>query len=176
MEQLKMSSEQAADTAEHRAFQFAKPKLESIIDSWYLPASALTAELTEGSPKLSVKLYSNVICRYKLSGKLRYIEIPIESREYVSMGVKPSVIKSDKDFIRLPLTTTEDAERYTHTLCCVLICLIQSIPKDFSCCSRYEQCSNAKKCIHPDRELAKGCYYKKVLKNGSIFYGDNKTI
>ena len=46
----------------------------------------------------------------------------------------------------------------------------------FSCCSRYEECSNAKKCINPIERLRRNCGYRKNLEQGIIFYGVNKNI
>ena len=40
----------------------------------------------------------------------------------------------------------------------------------FGCCHRYKECSDAKKCLHPDQFYAKACYYKENLENGKIFY------
>lgn len=45
----------------------------------------------------------------------------------------------------------------------------------FSCCSRYLECSNAKRCIHPDPLFSFCCFYNKNLKQGNIFYGKNAT-
>lgn len=46
----------------------------------------------------------------------------------------------------------------------------------FGCCSRYEACSDAMKCIHPDPVFASSCQYRQNLLAGRIFYGKNKTI
>lgn len=46
----------------------------------------------------------------------------------------------------------------------------------FGCCSRYIECSNARKCINPDKKMAQGCQYKENLKNGRIFYGKNRNM
>lgn len=40
----------------------------------------------------------------------------------------------------------------------------------FGCCHRYKECSRAEKCLHPDLFYAKGCYYRKNLEAGRIFY------
>lgn len=45
----------------------------------------------------------------------------------------------------------------------------------FGCCSRYEACSDAKRCIHPDQEFSSACAYRKNLEEGRIFYGKNKN-
>ncbi|MBQ3591050.1 MAG: hypothetical protein II979_03845, partial [Clostridia bacterium] len=46
----------------------------------------------------------------------------------------------------------------------------------FGCCSRYEACSDARECIHPDAAFALGCGYRQNLLAGRIFYGKNKNI
>ena len=46
----------------------------------------------------------------------------------------------------------------------------------FGCCSRYEACSDAKECIHPDAAFAASCSYRQNLLVGRIFYGKNKNI
>lgn len=40
----------------------------------------------------------------------------------------------------------------------------------FGCCSRYQICSNERKCIHDNKLYAKGCQYRRSLENGKIFY------
>jgi hypothetical protein len=54
-------------------------------------------------------------------------------------------------------------------------CYMDEAVDNFSCCSRYHQCSDEKKCIHPDIKFAKGCHYKTHLENGRIFYGNNRN-
>lgn len=46
----------------------------------------------------------------------------------------------------------------------------------FACCTRYEECSNEKKCIHPNQLYSTACAYRKNLESGKIFYGKNKNI
>lgn len=53
--------------------------------------------------------------------------------------------------------------------------LSQSVDK-FGCCSRYEECSDEKRCTHPDIKFAAGCYYRTNLEEGRIFYGRNRNI
>ena len=47
---------------------------------------------------------------------------------------------------------------------------------EFGCCSRYEACSDAGHCVHPDIMFAMQCAYRQNLINGKIFYGKNKNI
>ena len=46
----------------------------------------------------------------------------------------------------------------------------------FACCSRFIQCSDAKKCVHDNKLYAKGCKYRANLEAGRIFYGKNRNI
>lgn len=46
----------------------------------------------------------------------------------------------------------------------------------FGCCSKYNQCSDMKKCIHDDQLYATACMYRKNLDAGRIFYGINKNV
>lgn len=43
----------------------------------------------------------------------------------------------------------------------------------FGCCYRYKQCSDAKKCIHPNQLFSTACAYRHCLEQGKIFYGKN---
>lgn len=46
----------------------------------------------------------------------------------------------------------------------------------FGCCSQFEKCSDAKKCIHENKLYSKACMYRDNLDNGRIFYGKNKNV
>lgn len=48
--------------------------------------------------------------------------------------------------------------------------------EQFDCCGYYLECSNAKKCLHPDPFYSISCTYRKHLINGNIFYGVNKNV
>lgn len=46
----------------------------------------------------------------------------------------------------------------------------------FGCCSRFNECSDAKECVHENKLYACACQYKKNLDAGRIFYGKNRNI
>lgn len=46
----------------------------------------------------------------------------------------------------------------------------------FGCCSRYNECSDAKKCLHPNLFYALGCTYRSHLESGRVFYGSEKNV
>lgn len=72
--------------------------------------------------------------------------------------------------------TSDGVALYKKVLSQALDVAINSIVKQFDCCSRYEECSNQKRCIHPNPEIALGCGYRKIMKKGRIFYGKNRNI
>lgn len=80
-------------------------------------------------------------------------------------------------FYRLDFTpTTSGVLEHADFLCNVLEKAVDSIFKDFDCCSRCVECSDAKRCVNPSSALAVSCGYRKILKSGRIFYGKNRNI
>lgn len=76
----------------------------------------------------------------------------------------------------IELNSIDDIENYLDDIKEVLQSILNSMSKVFSCCSRYMECSDARACVHPDKDVALGCYYRKVLSNGQVFYGKNRNI
>ena len=50
------------------------------------------------------------------------------------------------------------------------------ITETFACCNSFVQCSDAKACLHAKDRNYNGCYYRKNLESGRIFYGKNRNI
>ena len=46
----------------------------------------------------------------------------------------------------------------------------------FGCCSRFSECSDAKKCVHQNRLYSTACAYRRNLESGRIFYGKNCNV
>lgn len=51
--------------------------------------------------------------------------------------------------------------------------VINSRDNAFGCCSRYRECSNAKRCVIDDADYRKNCLYRANLEKGNVFYGKN---
>lgn len=71
----------------------------------------------------------------------------------------PGIIGFFKDVVELKLKVYESARA-----------------KPFGCCSLFEECSDAKRCVHPNRLYSTACAYRRNLESGRIFYGKNKNI
>lgn len=52
----------------------------------------------------------------------------------------------------------------------------ESKASTFGCCSRFNDCSDAKKCVHENKLYSKACMYRRHLDSGKIFYGKNRNI
>lgn len=105
------------------------------------------------------------------------------SRNTVLARVKEDVLKSNADIVEVYskyFGKNDEKKRYDKDSDEFINCLMECmrfginnyIPKaaGFACCSRYKECSDAKKCIHPNRLYAKACQYRKNLEEGNIFY------
>lgn len=78
---------------------------------------------------------------------------------------KPTVGFTNFDFE----PTQSGVANCTDFLVSILDSVTYSILKEFDCCSRFEKCSEAGHCIHPNPALATSCGYRKALKEGKRF-------
>lgn len=114
--------------------------------------------------------------RVKCGEKKSYIEFKITSNKTLLKHEAMNLlsVKSAPSWMRLTIGTIRDVEKVLPLVSDLYNeAYEQIVAEAFSCCSRYVECSDAMKCTHPDRILAKGCYYRKNLENGLIFYGNN---
>lgn len=51
-----------------------------------------------------------------------------------------------------------------------------TITEKFGCCNDFLKCSDAKQCLYPHDRFYNGCYYRKNLEAGRIFYGKNRNV
>lgn len=134
--------------------------------------AGLTAQFDELKEKGSAKNYSvtfsgNIIVRIFCGKRVTYLEFP-------NVGV----VKTDsaKDFVKVYIDSVKDIPNYIDKIKLSCQYILDALPKDFSCCSRYMECSDAKTCIYPNKDFALGCFYRKVLHSGKVFFGENRNI
>lgn len=114
--------------------------------------------------------------RLHLRGKSQYISLPVMFADLIPDTFPIKKLQSDPKYIRLIVNKQHPIESYTNFLVMIAGETINRYPKEWSCCSRYMECSDAKACIHPDKTLALSCGYRKILNSGRIFYGKNRNI
>lgn len=123
----------------------------------------------------SITFRSSLISKVKLRGKKHYISIPDRLKDAIPPNIQTTRISSDKQFARIDFDLLPEREKYSIIENATMLA-IERVPKEFDCCSRYEECSNAKVCIHPDPSFSMLCGYRKILKDGKVFYGVNRNI
>ena len=110
--------------------------------------------------------------------------------KYVSFTARKSIIKNislpenvslkyiDSDIANVIVNFPTGENNYITFVHDILDYSVNTFePSDkFGCCSKYIECSNAKKCLHENLFYAKACFYRKNLESGKIFYGENKNI
>lgn len=168
MEQLSI-----LQSPEQKAYDLIRTSLEDTLYSNGLDKSFLTLE--------SRKSYSSVLFDNNS------VVVRIISKPAPAISMPTSILQSLEDcrsmaensrggYSKVELGSFDHISEYIPVLKGVLQGIIDRLPKEFDCCSRYMECSNATRCTHPDKRFALQCGYRKILRSGRIFYGINRNI
>lgn len=106
----------------------------------------------------------------------QYFSVPALFEDLIPDSFPKKRLQSQTDFIRLPIDGEHPAESYIDFLAKIAGETVNRYPKAWDCCSRYLECSDAGKCVHPNRVFALDCGYRKILASGRIFYGERRNI
>jgi len=107
-------------------------------------------------------------------GKINYLEVKSAFKELIPKNYNTKELKSIPLWIKVELSNKNDINNLTDL---ILETYDETIGyEEFGCCSKFMECSDAKKCINPDVSISKGCLYRKNLEEGRIFYGKNANI
>ena len=90
-----------------------------------------------------------------------------------------SQTKSDKDSKTVRIRIKRSSPNITEYLRQNTIYCIEGYTSKatrFGCCSSFEKCSDAKKCLHENKLYSKACMYRGNLDEGRIFYGKNRNV
>lgn len=138
--------------------------------------AALSLKISENKDQsISIKAKNILIAKVKFPKKVApYIDIRSENKDMFPAEV---ISEFNEEWCRISITRQEDVLEYSKQFSRIFTDIMESSGGDpFGCCSRYIQCSDAKKCIHPDPVFASACMYRKNLESGKIFYGKNRNI
>ncbi|MBR5094482.1 MAG: hypothetical protein IK095_05255 [Oscillospiraceae bacterium] len=149
----------------------------------YRPSEYIDAEGNTKKSQFSSLCFQNgndLFCRICFRARRKYIEIPSkyeeEASKYcaVTKPKKKTGSNSETGYIKLLCASPSDVEKMVPLFRHMLRDTLDSLPTEFGCCSKYKECSDAKKCVNNDKNLALQCFYLKNLRHGHIFYGANK--
>lgn len=163
-----------AEAIEKRAFDLVYPQIKDIIYDEEEKKDILKVAPLDDLTSIYF-LKKAVYFQIRLRKKCHYITIDEEFEFFIPPEIDKEKIRKTDGKIRLIMEEPEDILEYVPVLRAVLG-VICSRYQEFACCSRYEQCSDAKRCIHPENRFAIGCIYRENLRAGRIFYGKNRNV
>lgn len=109
------------------------------------------------------------------------IELLIRKNQFNSLELPSSatikIVPSDTTFTHV-IFELNDSSIIPYIRENILYCLSRysSKARTFGCCSKFTDCSDARKCLHENKLYSTACSYRKNLESGKIFYGKNKNI
>lgn len=152
---------------------------DSIIYENILRITADTAQniiLRINKTSSSIFMFGSLAFSIKMNSRSQYIETTATSaEEFVSLIPGAS---SAKTGYRFPIACDKDtATAYEEMISAVYEQLKSSaVGERFGCCNDFIRCSDARECLHKDNPEYNGCYYRRNLEIGRIFYGKNRNI
>lgn len=149
--------------------------LETLEKNW-LPEEFLVSASKAQISSLYFLNQSNLIVRVKEKENRSFISV-----SEAVVALLPSNVKYNKDKNRrgnIEIAIEDGCVTSIHLLAvqASLQNILDTIACDFGCCGKYEECSDAKQCIHSDKQASLSCYYRRNLLQGRIFYGTNKNV
>lgn len=174
MEQLDLFS---TSPSEEWVFEILHDSLSSVVAENNVTQSKLICK--KGKMYSSVWYDTQMAFRICCRDDHHYFGVSAEYAESAPREIANLVTRDGRSdgFVNFTFEPTEEGIVLFMTfLSSALDAAIDSIAKDFDCCSRYEECSNAKHCTNPNTDIATGCGYRKIMKKGKIFYGTNRNV
>lgn len=132
-------------------------------------------------PYIPSKVLDQNVSVLNISQDDEYIYLSISTRHIDSIPIpstatlKPT--KSQKYSFRIVIFNQGDRVIYDFIKSHILYRLkTYQSSSSFGCCSKFNACSDALKCVHENKLYSTGCQYRTHLDNGAIFYGKNKNV
>lgn len=149
------------------------PRLRKTAESKNADPDDITYEVL--SSYTSIRFRSSVICRLKMRGKNWCVFVPRRLQETIPEDMKPDEVRTEPKYLKISFDVLGETGTFALMERATLLA-IELVPKEFDCCSRFEACSDAGVCIHPDPSFSLLCGYRKILKSGRIFCGKNRNV
>ncbi len=173
--QKEKKQESKSTQLEKDSFQAILPELADILDEQGLKEDAMHLNPLKDRSSISLISSSNPICWVRFRKKSHYLVIQEQFEPLLPSTSVVTKTKSLIGFIRVELETAQDICLYRDAIRASLKDCIAKY-HTWDCCGYYVECSDAKKCVHPNPYESIGCRYKRNLLAGRIFYGKNKNI
>lgn len=145
-------------------------KIHNIIKKQYKDYTKLERKELKEENAYSITFFEKPALKIKFGSK-NYIKL---KDKYIPMfkDLPTTKAKSDYDATKVFFQNASDIDFLADAL---LKMYEDMTVCTFGCCSRHLQCSDARECINPHIEIMMECSYRKKLKQGIIYYGDNRN-
>ena len=114
-----------------------------------------------------------VILRVKDQVLRSYLEFPADRKSFYASIGEITAVGAAESFLRINLDAVPDTDAIASAVCADIGARLRVFPSDFACCGLYKQCSDAGRCISDNQDMAAGCYYKRNLMAGKVFFGQH---
>lgn len=174
MEQLDIFPVAGTPITEKGVYKSLEPSLLAVLDYNNIEHKLLS--FSKKKDYSSVTFLKSLLFRLYFRADLAQISISDSYSKLVPPDLSVSVNPKDSKFLFIQFPRQTDILNHLDFFTAILQSVIDRIPKEFDCCSSYMACSDERRCVTPNKELALGCGYKKVLRRGLVFYGKNRNI
>ncbi len=179
--QIALTGFESPEHFEKEFLSSIEPDLRAAVESMGGDSSLLSIATTKptkfSSGGYTVVKFGNLTAfRLKIRGKQHYISVPITLSDLIPENAPSKKSSQSEKYCRISITDEYPFENYIPFLIDTVSETVNRYPKEWDCCSRYLECSDAKACVHPDKAFALGCGYRKILSSGRIFYGKNRNV
>lgn len=165
----KEDDEPAVATKEEvELFENLRPCIEQELSVRWMSPERVYLRPTKNDCSICLGKDDNVVAKIKARKDSRWFAISDNCIKAVPKSMTPDDVKME-GFIRF--TFVEWDERFVDMFIHALRLYFENYITDFSCCSLYEECSAAMKCLHPDDMFYLSCSYRKKIFHGISFYG-----
>ena len=153
---------------------------EQILPSIQEAASNLRLDMSqfcirEMASYSSVYFGQVLIFRIRCRGKKDYLAIPGNLKDLIPDSLEAYTVKSD-DMIRLPIQSGIVGPIILSLSPPMIEAIVTKKTKSFDCCAYYEACSDARQCVLTDLAYSMQCGYKRILKEGKVYFGKNRNV
>lgn len=165
MEQLDIFNASIVD--EVTLYAAIEPALLAVMDANTIPRKYLIGRKNKTGFSLVYK--STVFASWNFKGKSCCVTLPLYARDLIpqNFGMK---LKMKDSKISVIVPGPEYVSKYTNLFAELLDEVIDRTIRDYSCCSRYIECSELGQCVNPHCEISMECRYKVHLKHGDNFF------
>lgn len=173
MEQLMINFSETPNSVEE-VFQL----IVTCLATFELPTEMLSLKPLMQKGVANAVVIEKTMCKIVVKQSSVYILVHEKFRnEAEASNLAYTQDKAMENYIRIPITSSQSVFSAGQALRAAFKSAFrENADTSFGCCSRFNQCSDARKCINPDPILALGCKYRDNLENGRIFYGSHPTV